>query len=98
MAALTSPSLVFRTLVQLVQIPAKNMSGRLSSAASQTGAFLPSAVVSYSENDVEGATQRLPSPSQRRQCGDFTFRTLVTPGSVVLPFRAKTGEGAPSAP
>ena len=32
---------------------------------------------------------------QRRQCDDATLRTLVTPGSVLLPFSAETGEGIP---
>ncbi len=30
-----------------------------------------------------------------RQCGERTLRRLVTPGSVFLPLRAKTGEGMP---
>ena len=71
---------------------------RLSSWANQTGTFLPSGVVSYSLKDVKGTRHRLPSPSQRYQCGDFTFRTLVTPASLLLPFRAKTGDGIPQRP
>jgi hypothetical protein len=50
-------------------MPAKAASGRLSPKANQTGIFLPSGVVSYSENDVNGTTHRLPSPSHLRQCG-----------------------------
>jgi hypothetical protein len=57
MSAVTSPSLTFRTLVQLVQRPAKDNSGRVSSGANQTGVFLPS-IKSYSENDVNGTRQR----------------------------------------
>jgi hypothetical protein len=62
-----SPSLVFRTDVQFVQMPAKQASGRSSPRASQTGIFLPSGPVSYSENDVNGTMQRFAGPSQRRQ-------------------------------
>jgi len=65
MSVVTSPSLAFRTLVQFVHRPAKHISGRLSSAANQTGVFLPS-IKSYSENDVNGARQRC-SPSHRFQ-------------------------------
>jgi hypothetical protein len=50
---------------------------------------------SFSEKLVQGTTQRFSIPSQRRQCGDFTLRTLVTPRSELLPFSAKTGEGMP---
>ena len=38
---------------------------------------------------------RLSTPSQRRQCGDFTLRTLVTPGSDFFPLRANAGDGMP---
>src|SRR5688500_965077 len=77
--ALTSPSLTFRVDVQLVQIPAKNRRGRSSPAANQTGTFLPSAVVSYSLKLVKGTRQWCSTPSHRRQCGEVTVRTLVTP-------------------
>jgi hypothetical protein len=46
---------------------------------------------------VQGTTQPFSIPSQRRQCGDVTLRTLVTPGSEFLPLSAKTGEGIPRA-
>ena len=82
-----------RTDFQRVDIPAKTASGRLSSSANHSGCFLPSAVVSYSENEVHGTTQRLSTPSQRRQCGEAVLRTFVAPRSVVRPFRAKTGDG-----
>src|SRR5919112_968369 len=94
-SAFTSPSLTFRVDVQLVQVPAKNRRGRSSSAANQTGTFLPSAVVSYSLKLVKGTRQRCSTLSHRRQCGEVTFRTFVTPGSALRPFRAKTGDGIP---
>ncbi len=78
MSAVTSPSLALRTLDQLVHSPAKHNSGRLSSAANQTGVFLPS-IVSYSENDVNGARQRFSLPSQRFQWALLTFRIFVVP-------------------
>ena len=56
---------------------------------------MPSGSVSFSEKLVKGTTQRLSSPSQRRQCGDFTLRTLVTPGSDFFPLRANAGDGMP---
>jgi hypothetical protein len=34
-------------------------------------------VSAYSQNDVNGTTQRLEGPSQRLQCGDLTFRMFV---------------------
>jgi spermidine dehydrogenase len=34
-------------------------------------------------------------PSQRRQCGDLTFRMLVTPESEFRPLRANSGDGMP---
>ena len=92
---MTSPSLAFLTDVQLVQIPAKAASGRLSSKANQTGIFFLSGVVSYSENDVNGTRQRFPGPSQRRQWGEAVLRTLVTLGSVAFPFNANCGDGIP---
>ena len=95
MSAVISPSLAFLTDVQLVQMPANAASGRLSSRANQTGTFLPSGPVSYSEKDVNGTRQRFAGPSQRRQCGDAVLRTLVTPGSVVFPFNANCGDGMP---
>jgi hypothetical protein len=61
----------------------------------QTGGREPSGSNSFSEKLVNGTTHRLSTPSQRRQCGDFTLRTLVTPESEFLPFSAKTGDGIP---
>ena len=91
-----SPSLSFRTDVQpAVQMPAKTASGRLSSKANQTGGREPSGSCSFSEKLVNSTTQRLSTPNHRRQCGDFTLRTLLTPGSVFLPLSAMAGEGMP---
>ena len=56
---------------------------------------MPSGSVSFLEKLVKGTTQRLSTPSQRRQCGDFTLRTLVTPGSDFFPLRANAGDGMP---
>jgi len=63
MSVLTSPSFAFRTLIHFVQSPAKHNSGRVSSGANHTGVFLPS-IVSYSENDVNGARQRFSGPAR----------------------------------
>src|SRR3954464_11696192 len=90
-----SPSLTLRTEVQRVHRPAKNASGRLSSSANQTVGREPSGRTSFSENEVNGTTQRLSGPSQRRQCGEATLRTLVTPGSDLRPLSAKAGVGRP---
>jgi hypothetical protein len=62
MSAVISPSLALRTLVQLVQRPAKHNRGRLSSSANQTGTFRPS-MVSYSENELNDTRQRLSGPA-----------------------------------
>src|SRR3546814_4189736 len=79
-------SRTFRTDVHpCTQIPAKNASGRSSASANHAGGREPSGCGSGSLNDVHGTTQRLSGPSQRRQCGDLTLRTLVTPGSVFRP-------------
>src|SRR5271166_2538608 len=90
-----SPSLTFRTEVQRVQMPAKNASGRLSSRANQTGGREPSGRISFSAKLLKGTTHRLSTPSHRRQCGEETLRTFVTPESELRPLRAKTGEGMP---
>ena len=95
MSFVVSPSFTFRTEVQRVQMPAKKASGRVSSKANQTGGWVPSGSASFSEKLVKGTTQRLSTPSQRLQCGDFTLRTLVTPGSDFFPLRANTGDGMP---
>ncbi len=94
-SAVTSPSFSFRTDVQRVQMPAKHASGRVSSNANHTGGRRPSGCTSCSAKLVKGTRHRLSTPSQRRECGDFTLRMLVTPGSVFSPCSANTGEGMP---
>jgi hypothetical protein len=76
-------------------MPAKPASGRFSLSANQIGGRDPLGRTSFSLNEVSGTTQRLSTPSHRRQCGEATFRTLVTPGSELRPFNAKTGDGMP---
>ena len=84
-----SPSLTLRTDVQRVQMPAKKASGRLSSSANHTGGREPSGKTSFSAKLVNGTTQRLSTPSHRRQCGEATLRTFVTPGSELRPFEGE---------
>jgi hypothetical protein len=76
-------------------MPAKQANGRLSFSANQIGGLDPSGCKAFSEKLVNGTTHRLSTPSQRRQCGDAVLRTLVTPGSQLRPFSAKTGDGMP---
>lgn len=82
MSVVTSPSFSFRTLVHVVQIPARKVSGWLSSIANQAS-LLRSASV-FSLNQVIGTRQRFSTPVQRRQCDELRFRMLVTPGSVLF--------------
>src|SRR5260370_36324253 len=89
------PSLTFLTEVQLVQSPAKKARGRVSSNANHTGGLRPSGSASFSLKLVNGTTQRSSLPSQRRQCGDLTFRILATPGSEWRPFSEATRVGIP---
>ena len=63
----------------------------LRPARTTPAAFRRPGSVSYSEKLVKGTRQRAAGPSQRRQCGEVTLRTLVTPGSVFRPLSAKTG-------
>jgi hypothetical protein len=63
MSLVVSPSFTFLTEVQRVQMPAKQASGRLSSSANQIGGRDPSG---STEKLVNGTTQRLSTPSQRR--------------------------------
>ena len=93
MSLVVSPSLTFRTDVQLVQMPAKQARGRPSSSANQISP--PSALLN-SLKELNGTTQRLSAPSHRAQCLLPTLRMLVVPlsGSIrsnslkstVLPF------------
>src|SRR4030088_1962666 len=73
-----SPSLTFRTEVQLVQMPAKQASGRVSSKANQMSP--PSALLN-SLNELNGTTQRFSTASHLVQCLLFTLRMLVVPPS-----------------
>src|SRR3954469_22560490 len=87
---LVSPSLTFRTEVQLVQMPAKQARGRVSSSANQISP--PSALLN-SLNELKGTTQRFSTPSQRVQCLLFTLRMLVVPpsGSILSNSLKSTG-------
>src|SRR5471032_1587064 len=76
-----SPSFIFRTEVQRVQMPAKNASGRLSSKANHKGGREPSGRTSFSEKLVKGTMQRLSTPSQRCQCLEFRLLMFVVPMS-----------------
>src|SRR6202043_1817668 len=76
-----SPSLSFRTEVQLVQMPAKQARGRVSSSANQMSP--PSALLN-SLNELNGTTQRFSAPSHLVQCLLFTLRMLVVPPSGAL--------------
>src|ERR1700722_15135574 len=78
MSLVVSPSLTFRTDVQLVQMPAKQVRGRDSSSANQMSP--PSALLN-SLNELNGTTQRFSTPSHRVQCLLFTLRMLVVPPS-----------------
>src|SRR6476469_10481513 len=73
-----SPSLTFRTDVQLVQMPAKQARGRSSPSANQMSP--PSALLN-SLKLLKGTTQLFSAPSHRIQCLLFTLRMLVVPPS-----------------
>src|SRR3954470_23355509 len=75
---LVSPSLTFLTDVQLVQMPAKQARGRVSSSANQMS---PPSTLLNSLKELNGTTQRFSTPSQRAQCLLFTLRMLVVPPS-----------------
>src|ERR1700738_1556727 len=78
MSLVVSPSLTFRTDVQLVQMPAKQARGRVSSRANQISP--PSALLN-SLKLLNGTTQRFSGPNHRVQCLLFTLRMLVVPPS-----------------
>src|ERR1700732_3106061 len=75
---MVSPSLTFRTDVQLVQMPAKQARGRVSSRANQMSP--PSALLN-SLNELNGTTQRFSTPSHLVQCLLVKLRILVVPPS-----------------
>ena len=79
--------------VQRVQMPAKKANGRVVEGEPNRRTGAVRQPPSFSAKLVQGTTQRFSIPSQRRQFGDVTLRTLVTPGSEFLPLSAKTGEG-----
>src|ERR1700730_2978521 len=76
-----------RSPLKVVQMPAKQNSGRLSSRANHTTSFF---FVSgfgsgaYSAKLFEGTRQRLSGFSHMRQCGDDVLRMLVTGRPPVL--------------
>src|SRR5205814_3830965 len=70
MSLVVSPSFTFRTDVQLVHMPAKQASGRVSSSANQISP--PSALLN-SLKELNGTTQRFSAPSHRVQCLLFTL-------------------------
>src|SRR5580692_11022489 len=76
-----------RSPLKVVQIPAKENSGRLSSRANHTTSFF---FVSgfgsgaYSAKLLAGTRQRLSGFSHARQCGDAVLRMFVTGGPRVL--------------
>src|SRR4030081_412994 len=78
MSLAVSPSLTFRTDVQLVHMLAKQARGRVSSSANQMSP--PSALLN-SLNELNGTTQRFSAPNHRVQCFLFTLRMLVVPPS-----------------
>src|SRR5882757_5922758 len=78
MSLVVSPSLTFRTEVQLVQMPAKQARGRPSSSANQISP--PSALLN-SLKLLNGTTHRFSGPSHLVQCVLFTLRMLVVPPS-----------------
>src|SRR5712672_1082080 len=90
MSLVVSPSLTFRTDVQLVQMPAKQARGRVSSSANQIS---PPSVLLNSLNELNGTTQRFSTPSHRIQCLLFTLRMLVVPpsGSILSSSLKSTG-------
>ncbi len=91
-----------RTPLHGVQRPAKAKSGRSSPSANQIG-VLRGLVSAYSQKDVAGTRQRLPFPSQRRQCALLTLRMFVIGaptncGGPGMPQRAITSSRSPFGP
>src|ERR1700694_2835750 len=94
MSLVVSPSLTLRTDVQLVQMPAKQARGRVSSKANQMSP--PSALLN-SLKELNGTTQRLWAPSHRVQCLLFTLRMLVVPPSGSIRSNCLKSTGLPLA-
>jgi hypothetical protein len=94
MSLAVSPSLTFRTDVQLVQMPAKQASGRVSSSANQMS---PPSGLLNSLNELNGTTQRCSGPSHRAQYLLFTLRMLVVPPSGSIRSNSLKSTGLPLA-
>src|ERR1700749_438998 len=89
-----SPPLTLGTDVQLVQMPAKQVSGRVSSSANQMSP--PSALLN-SLNELNGTTQRFSGPSHLVQCLLFALRMLVVPESGSIRSNSLKSTGLPLA-
>src|SRR6202035_3189868 len=83
-----------RTDVQVVQMPAKQARGRVSSSANQMS---PPSPLLNSLNELNGTTQRFSTPSHRVQCLDFTLRMLVVPESGSIRSNSLKSTGLPLA-
>src|SRR5450432_166926 len=94
MALVVSPSLTFRTDVQLVQIPAKQARGRVSSSANHMSP--PSALLN-SLNELNGTTQRFSVPNHLVQCLLLTLRIFVVPPSGSIRSNSLKSTGVPLA-
>jgi len=94
MSLVVSPSLTFRTDVQLVQMPAKQAGGRVSSIANQMSP--PSAWLN-SLKLLNGTTQRFSTPSHAVPCLLFTLRMLVVPESGSIRSSSLKSTGLPLA-
>src|SRR6478609_8821938 len=94
MSLVVSPSLTFRTDVQLVQMPAKHARGPLSSRANQMSP--PSALLN-SLKELNGTTQRFSTLSHRVQCLLVTLRMLVVPLSGSIRSSSLKSTGLPFA-
>src|SRR5271156_2155421 len=94
MSLVVSPSLTFRTDVQLVQMPAKQARGRLSSSANQMS---PPWALLNSLKELNGTMHRFSVPSHRVQCLLFTLRMLVVPPSGSIRSNSLKSTGLPFA-
>src|SRR5712672_3006813 len=94
MSLVVSPSLTFRTEVQLVQMPAKQARGRVSSSANQMS---PPSTLLNSLKELNGTTQRFSTPSHIVQCLLFTLRMLVVPPSGSIRSNSLKSTGLPLA-
>src|ERR1700737_561779 len=95
MSLVVAPSLSFRTYVQLVQIPAKQARGRVSSSANQMS---PPSSLLNSLNELNGTTHRFWVPSHLVQCLLLRLRMLVVPESGSVRSNCPKSTAAPLAP